>query len=75
MFLTRIGEGSRAVITGDVTQIDLDRKRLSGLIAIQKILHNIPEMKFCYLTEKDVVRHRLVRQIIRAFERYEQGRR
>lgn len=75
MFLTRIGEGSRAVVTGDVTQIDLDRKRLSGLIAIQKILRNIPDVKFCYLTEKDVVRHRLVKDIIRAFDRYEEGRR
>ncbi len=74
MFLTRIGEESKAVVTGDVTQIDLDRKRLSGLIAIQKILRNIPEIKFCYLTDKDVVRHRLVRDIIRAFERYESGR-
>ncbi len=74
MFLTRIGEESKAVVTGDVTQIDLDRKRLSGLIAIQKILRNIPEIKFCYLTDKDVVRHRLVRDIIRAFDRYEAGR-
>lgn len=75
MFLTRIGEGSKAVITGDITQIDLDRKRLSGLIAIQKILRNITDVKFCYLTDKDVVRHRLVKDIIRAFERYEEGRR
>jgi phosphate starvation-inducible protein PhoH and related proteins len=75
MFLTRIGEGSRAVITGDVTQIDLDRKRLSGLIAIQKILRDISDVKFCYLTDKDVVRHRLVKDIIRAFDRYEEGRR
>lgn len=75
MFLTRIGEGSKAVVTGDITQIDLDRKRVSGLIAIQKILSAIPEIKFCYLTEQDVVRHRLVKQIIRAFERYESGRR
>jgi len=74
MFLTRIGEGSRAVVTGDVTQIDLDRKRMSGLIAIQKILRNISDVKFCYLTDKDVVRHRLVKDIIRAFDRYEEGR-
>jgi len=73
MILTRIGEGSKAVITGDVTQIDLDRKRLSGLVAIQKILKDIPEIKFSYLTDKDVVRHRLVKQIIRAFDRYETG--
>jgi phosphate starvation-inducible protein PhoH and related proteins len=75
MFLTRIGEGSKAVVTGDVTQIDLDRKRLSGLIAIQKILRDISDVKFCYLTDKDVVRHRLVKDIIRAFDRYEEGRR
>lgn len=75
MFLTRIGEGSKAVVTGDVTQIDLDRKRISGLIAIQKILKDIPEIKFIYLSDKDVVRHRLVKQIIRAFDRYENRQR
>lgn len=75
MFLTRIGEGSKTVVTGDITQIDLERKRMSGLVAIQKILKDIPEIKFCYLTDKDVVRHRLVKQIIRAFERYEGGHR
>lgn len=75
MFLTRIGEGSKAVVTGDVTQIDLDRKRISGLIAIQKILKDIPEIRFIYLSDKDVVRHRLVKQIIRAFDRYENRQR
>ncbi len=73
MFLTRIGENSKAVVTGDITQIDLDRKRLSGLIAIQRVLRDIPEIRFIYLTDKDVVRHRLVKQIIRAFDRYEHG--
>jgi phosphate starvation-inducible PhoH-like protein len=71
MFLTRIGEGSKAVITGDITQIDLERKRQSGLILIQKILKHITAIKFCYLTEKDVVRHQLVKEIIKAFDRYE----
>jgi phosphate starvation-inducible PhoH-like protein len=75
MFLTRIGEGSKAVVTGDVTQIDLDRKRISGLVAIQRILKDIPEIKFIYLSDKDVVRHRLVKQIIRAFDRYENRQR
>jgi phosphate starvation-inducible protein PhoH and related proteins len=75
MFLTRIGQESKAVVTGDVTQIDLDRKRQSGLIAIQKILRNVSDIEFCYLTDKDVVRHRLVKDIIRAFDRYEEGRR
>ncbi|MFH2036269.1 MAG: PhoH family protein [Candidatus Zixiibacteriota bacterium] len=71
MFLTRLGEGSRAVITGDITQIDLDHNRVSGLVIIQKILKKIEGIKFIYLTDKDVVRHRLVQQIIRAYERYE----
>jgi phosphate starvation-inducible PhoH-like protein len=74
MFLTRLGEGSKAVITGDVTQIDLEKKHLSGLLLVQKILSGIKEIKFCYLTEKDVVRHRLVKQIIRAFEKHEKKR-
>ncbi len=74
MFLTRIGEGSKAVITGDITQIDLERKRQSGLILIQKILKGIKAIKFCYLTEQDVVRHKLVKEIIKAFERYESKR-
>jgi phosphate starvation-inducible PhoH-like protein len=71
MFLTRLGEGSRAVITGDVTQIDLDDKKASGLVQIQKILEGVKGIEFIYLTEKDVVRHRLVQEIIKAYERYE----
>jgi len=76
MFLTRLGEGSRAIITGDITQIDLDDKRGSGLVLIQKILTGIKGIKFSYLTDKDVVRHQLVQRILRAYERYEKkGRR
>jgi len=71
MFLTRLGVGSRAVITGDITQIDLTDKKASGLVQIQKILAGIEGIEFVYLTEKDVVRHKLVQDIIRAYERFE----
>ncbi|NIN01728.1 MAG: AAA family ATPase [candidate division Zixibacteria bacterium] len=71
MFLTRLGENSRAVITGDITQIDLDDKKASGLVQIQKILEGVKGLEFVYLTEKDVVRHRLVQEIIKAYEKYE----
>jgi len=71
MFLTRLGEGSRAVITGDITQIDLEDKKASGLVQIQKILEGVKGIEFVYLSEKDVVRHRLVQEIIKAYERYE----
>ncbi len=71
MFLTRLGVNSRAVITGDITQIDLTDKRASGLVQIQKILAGIEGIEFVYLTERDVVRHRLVQDIIRAYERFE----
>lgn len=71
MFLTRLGEKSKAVITGDITQIDLDAGKASGLIKVQKILGNTPGIGFVYLTEKDVVRHRLVQSIIKAYEKHE----
>jgi len=71
MFLTRLGVNSRAVITGDITQIDLTDKKASGLVQIQKILSGIEGIEFVYLTEKDVVRHKLVQDIIRAYERFE----
>lgn len=70
MFLTRLGSNSRAVITGDVTQVDLPDRTESGLIKIQPILKDIPEIRFCYFTERDVVRHHLVQRIIRAFGNY-----
>jgi phosphate starvation-inducible PhoH-like protein len=75
MFLTRLGEGARAIITGDITQIDLDKDKTSGLVLIQKILKGIGGIEFVYLTDKDVVRHRLVQKILRAYERYEKKRR
>ena len=71
MFLTRLGYGSKAVITGDVTQIDLATEHPSGLVEIQKILRGVPDLAFVYLTDRDVVRHHLVREIIRAFEEHE----
>ena len=71
MFLTRIGFGSKAVITGDVTQIDLPDGKRSGLKDAAKVLKNIEGLDFSYLSDKDVVRHPLVQKIIAAYERYE----
>jgi len=70
MFLTRMGVNSRAVITGDVTQIDLKDPDSSGLVKIQSILGSVADIKFIYFHPEDVVRHRLVRDIIRAFDSY-----
>lgn len=72
MFLTRIGFNSRAIITGDVTQTDLPRKQQSGLISIQKILKDVNGIDFVYLAEEDVVRHKLVRDIINAYEKFDE---
>ena len=72
MFLTRIGFGSKAVITGDVTQVDLPTGKRSGLIEAERILANLDDIEFIYFTDKDVVRHKLVQLIIRAYE--EQGK-
>ncbi|MBM3307510.1 MAG: PhoH family protein [Candidatus Eisenbacteria bacterium] len=74
MFLTRLGFNSRAVITGDITQIDLANQDMSGLVRIQSILAGIEGIAFVYLTDADVVRHRLVREIIKAFERYAEAK-
>lgn len=71
MFLTRIGFNSKAIITGDITQTDLPHKQKSGLISIQKILKDIDGISFVYLDENDVVRHKLVRDIIEAYDKYE----
>jgi len=68
MFLTRIGFGSKAVITGDVTQVDLPTGKRSGLIEAQRILSKLEGIEFVYFTDKDVVRHKLVQMIIRAYE-------
>ncbi len=73
MFLTRLGFGSKAVITGDVTQIDLPLAKPSGLVETQKILSGVEGIAFIYLSEKDVVRHPLVQEIIKAFEKAEEG--
>ena len=70
MFLTRLGFNSKTVITGDVTQIDLPGGRSSGLIEAQKIIEGIEGICFVYFTNKDVVRHKLVQQIIKAYERH-----
>ena len=69
MFLTRLGPESRAVITGDVTQIDLPPEQESGLIQACRLLNGIPGIGFAELTEKDIVRHHLVQRIVRAYER------
>jgi phosphate starvation-inducible PhoH-like protein len=68
MFLTRIGFHSKAVITGDITQIDLPRERTSGLIESKNILQGIAGIQFIFFSKQDVVRHRLVQEIIRAYE-------
>jgi phosphate starvation-inducible PhoH-like protein len=70
MFLTRIGLHSKAVITGDVTQIDLPTGRSSGLVDARTVLANVPGLSFCYFNEADVVRHHLVRLIIKAYQQH-----
>ncbi len=69
MFLTRIGYSSKAVITGDITQVDLPSEKPSGLIESKEILKNINGIKFVFFSERDVVRHKLVQEIIRAYDR------
>jgi phosphate starvation-inducible protein PhoH and related proteins len=73
MFLTRLGFGSKAVITGDVTQIDLPSGRPSGLIEAMKVVNDIEGISFIYFDDRDVVRHRLVQQIVKAYEAYSNG--
>jgi phosphate starvation-inducible PhoH-like protein len=73
MFLTRLGVNSKVVVTGDKTQIDLPKREDSGLIQIERILPGIDGIAFCYLGESDVVRHRLVREIIRAYAEDQSG--
>lgn len=71
MFLTRMGFGSKMVITGDITQIDLPRGKKSGLVEACRVLENVDEIDFCYLKDIDVVRHHLVKRIVNAYERYQ----
>ena len=72
MFLTRLGENSKMVITGDLTQIDLPKGQVSGLKHAVRILRDIPDIGIIRLSEKDVVRHPLVQQIVKAYETYEE---
>ena len=74
MFLTRLGNESRMVITGDITQIDLPDTKRSGLVEAIKVLRGIPDIEIHRFTEKDVVRHKLVQDIIKAYEKYGEGR-
>lgn len=71
MFLTRLGFGSKIVITGDVTQIDLPADKISGLKEAVKVLENVPDIAICRLSANDVVRHALVQQIVAAYDNYE----
>ncbi len=71
MFLTRLGNGARAVVTGDITQIDLPDEKGSGLVRIQKILARVKSVKFIHFTKRDVVRRKLVQKIVEAYERYD----
>ncbi|MEK7749078.1 MAG: PhoH family protein [Bacteroidota bacterium] len=71
MFLTRLGAHSRGIITGDITQIDLPQKTTSGLVQIQEVLKQIQGVSFVYLDRNDVVRHKLVRDIIDAYDRFQ----
>lgn len=75
MFLTRMGFNSKVVVTGDVTQIDLPDGKKSGLVEVTKILKNIEQIELVRFSEKDVVRHKLVQDIIKAYEKYEEAKR
>jgi phosphate starvation-inducible PhoH-like protein len=73
MCLTRLGFGSKAVVTGDITQIDLPAGRTSGLVEAMKVVRDIEGIEFIYFDERDVVRHKLVQQIVKAYETYSTG--
>jgi phosphate starvation-inducible PhoH-like protein len=74
MFLTRLGFGSRIVVTGDITQVDLPSGQVSGLRMVQDVLDGVPDVYFCRLTAHDVVRHKLVADIVDAYARYDEAR-
>ncbi len=74
MFLTRLGFGSKIVVTGDITQIDLPDGKKSGLVEVIKILKNVDDIKTVKFSEKDVVRHKLVQDIIKAYDKYEEAK-
>ena len=71
MFLTRMGFQSKVVITGDITQVDLPEEKRSGLMNIQEVLEGVEGIRFVYFSEKDVVRHDLVQEIVKAYERHD----
>ena len=71
MFLTRLGFHSKVVVTGDITQIDLPSERMSGLVEVKEILRDVQGIGFVYFDEKDVVRHRLVQDIVKAYDRHQ----
>jgi phosphate starvation-inducible PhoH-like protein len=73
MFLTRLGFGSKAVVTGDITQIDLPTGKASGLVEAMKIVRDVEGISFIYFDEKDVVRHKLVQMIVKAYDAYSNG--
>ncbi len=73
MFLTRLGFNSKAVITGDITQVDIEKHQVSGLIEIQEILKDIEEVEFIYFTKADVVRHKLIKRIIDAYHKFKKS--
>ena len=73
MFVTRLGFGSKAVITGDITQVDLPENKVSGLVEIQGVLKGIDGITFVYFSDRDVVRHPLVQDIIKAYEAYDRS--
>ena len=70
MFLTRLGFGSKVVVTGDVTQIDLPREQRSGLVQVQGILDGVDDIEFIQFGNKDVVRHKLVQRIVEAYKEH-----
>jgi phosphate starvation-inducible PhoH-like protein len=74
MFLTRLGFNSKAVVTGDITQIDLPTGQHSGLNVVREILTGIDDLSFVYLSSRDVVRHRIVQDIVEAYRRYDEAR-
>ena len=71
MLLTRLGVNSKVIVTGDITQVDLPKNEYSGLKRVESIFPGIENVAFVYLTDRDVVRHKLVKQIIRAYDVYE----
>ncbi len=73
MFLTRLGFGAKAVVTGDITQIDLPSGRTSGLVEAMKVVGSIEGISFIYFDDRDVVRHKLVQQIVKAYEKFSNG--